>query len=121
MVNPSKTQCIFIGSRQLLSHIPEDIVVQFDGTSIRPSTHVNNLGLYMDRYMQFDTNINELTKKVIGMLIYICRVSMNFDRTTRKVVVQSLVLSLIHYCIRIRGTTNITLIHKVQKLQKFTA
>ncbi len=71
--------------------------------------------------MIFDTHINELSKKIIGMLIYISRVSMNFDKTTRKIVVQSLVLSLINYCIRIWGTTNTSLIKKVQKLQNFAA
>ncbi len=71
LINPNKTQCIFIGSRQLIPHIPEDIVIRFDGISIRPSTHVKNLGLYMDRYLIFETHINEMTKKVIGTLIYI--------------------------------------------------
>ncbi len=46
MINYSKTQCIFIGSRHMCSRIPEDVVEQFDGTSISPSTHVKNLGLY---------------------------------------------------------------------------
>ncbi|MPC53764.1 hypothetical protein E2C01_047663 [Portunus trituberculatus] len=29
MVNPGKTQCIFIGSRQLLARIPENAVLRF--------------------------------------------------------------------------------------------
>ena len=37
------------------------------------------------------------------------------------IAVQSLVLSMINYCIRIWATTNITLINKVQKLQNFAA
>ena len=121
MINASKTQCIFIGSRQLISQIPGNITINFDGTSISPSAHVKNLGLHLDRYMMFDTHINELTKKVISMLIFISRVSVNFDKRTTETVVQSLVLSLINYCIRIWGTTNATLIHKVQKLQNFAA
>ncbi len=63
MVNAAKTQCIFIGSRHLCSRIPEDVVVKFDGTNISPSTHVKNLGLYMDRYMSFETHVNEISKK----------------------------------------------------------
>ncbi len=49
MVNATKTQCIFIGSRQLCLRIPEDVVVKSDGTNISPSTRVKNLGLYMHR------------------------------------------------------------------------
>ncbi len=66
MVNESKTQCIFIGSRQLCSRIPEDVVLNFDGTNISPSTHGKNLGLYMDRYMSFETHVNEISKKSNG-------------------------------------------------------
>ncbi len=71
MVNPNKTQCIFFGNRQLLSHVPEDITVNFDGNRIRPSNNVKKLGLHMDRYLLFDVHINEISKKVIGMVMYI--------------------------------------------------
>ncbi len=84
MVNPTKTQCIFVGSRQLLSHIPENVKIQFVDTNICPSTHVNNLGLHMDRYMMFDKHVSELTKKALGTLIYINRVSFNFDKRDKK-------------------------------------
>ncbi len=121
MINSSKTQCIFIGSRQLCSRIPEDVVVQFDGTSISPSTHVKNLGLYMDRYLTFETHISEISKKVMGMLIYVNRIGSYLDKTTRIIVIQSLVMSHIKYCLSIWGTTNSALINKIQKLQNFAA
>ncbi len=57
----------------------------------------------------------------MGILMFINRVSENFDRTTRKTVVQSLVLSAINYCIDIWGSSNNTLLHTVQKLQSFAA
>ncbi len=63
MVNPTKTQCIFLGDRQLLSRIPENVKNQFDDTSNCASSHVDNLCLHMDRYMMFDKHVNELTKK----------------------------------------------------------
>ena len=55
------------------------------------------------------------------MLIFINRISMNFDKSTRKIVAQSLVLSLINYCIGIWGLTNKSLLFSVQKLQHFSA
>ncbi len=64
MINASETQCIFIGSGQLCCRTPEDVVIKFDGTSISPSSHVKNLGLYMDWYMSFETHVNEISKKV---------------------------------------------------------
>ncbi len=65
MVNALKTQCIFIGSRQLCSRIPEHVVVNFDGTNISPSRQVKNLGLYMDQFMSFDIHVNEISKKIM--------------------------------------------------------
>ena len=53
------------------------------------------------------------------MLMYINRVKSCFDRPTRILVVQSLVLNLLNYCNTIWGTTNTTLINAVQKLQNF--
>ncbi len=57
MFNSSKTPCIFIGNRQLLSHIPLNTTLNFDGNLIYPSNHVKNLGVYLDRYLLFDVHI----------------------------------------------------------------
>lgn len=121
MLNSKKTQCIFIGNRQLLSQIPPNTTIDCDGNIIYPSSHVKNLGVFIDKYMLFDVHIDEVTKKVMGTLMFINRISQKFDKSTRKLVVQSLVLSLINYCIVIWGTTNETLLHNAQKLQNFAA
>ena len=121
LLNPQKTQCIFIGNRQLLSRIPPDTCIDCDGVSVYPSIHVKNLGVYFDRYMLFDIHVAELSKKVTGILMFINRVSKNFDKTTRKTVVQSLALSIINYCISIWGSSNKTMLQMVQKLQNFAA
>ncbi len=121
MLNSKKTQCIFIGNRQQLSHIPHDTFINCDGEHIYPSTVVKNLGVHIDRYMLFDVHISEVNKKVMGILMFIRRISDNFDKSTRKIVVETLVLSIINYCICIWGSTNVTLIHKIQKVQNFAA
>ncbi len=38
LINPSKTQCIFIGSRHLTAQKPDNSI-DFHGTSMFPSTH----------------------------------------------------------------------------------
>ncbi len=53
--------------------------------------------------------------------MHIYRISLNFEKRTRIIVVQSLVLSISNYCIRVWGTTNATLLSNVQKPQNFTA
>ncbi len=66
MVNLNKIQCIFFGSKQLSSHVSEDITGNVDGNRIRPNSNVKNLGLHMDRYLLFDGHISEISKKSHG-------------------------------------------------------
>ena len=120
-VNEAKTQCIFIGSRQYISRIPEDTVLKFNDNNLTPSKYVKNLGVYMDQYMLFDTHIDEMAKKVTGILFYINRIKDRFETSTRIILVQSLVLSVLNYCSNIWGMTNKTQIERVQKLQNFAA
>ncbi len=51
---------IFIGNRQILSLIPLNTLIDCDGYIIYPSTHVKNLGVYVDKCMLFDVHINEV-------------------------------------------------------------
>ena len=87
MMNANKTQCIFIGSRQLLSKIPSNITLHFSNTNITPDIHVKNLGLYMDRYLTFDKYINETNKKVMDILMFINRIKKLFRQKTRTIIV----------------------------------
>ena len=92
MLNSAKTQCTFIGNRQLLSRIPPNTTINFNGDIIYPSSCVKNLGVYMDRYMVFDVHVNELIKKVNGILMYINRIGDLCDKQqTRIIIVESLV------------------------------
>ncbi len=47
LLNMKKTQCMFIGSRALLSRIPANTVIHVSGTDIHPSDFVKNLGIYL--------------------------------------------------------------------------
>lgn len=119
LLNEKKTQCIFIGSRQYISRLPEDIGITFNEKILVPSKQVKNLGVYFDNFMTFSIHIEEMSKKVNGLLFYLNRIKDQLDDSARKIVIQSLVLTIINYCSTIWGTTNKTLIEKVQRLQNF--
>ncbi len=118
-LNAKKTQCIFLGTRQIIPKIPENTTPIFHDTIIKPSSSVKNLGVHIDSYMTFETHVNEISKKVMGTLVYINRIKHCFDKPTRILAVQSLVISVLNYCVAIWGTTNNTLLTKTQKLQNF--
>ncbi len=67
MLNSKKTERIFIGSRQILAHVPPDTVIKVDREFIIPGNIVIlvNLGIHIDRFMVFDKHIDEVTKKLL--------------------------------------------------------
>ncbi len=82
---------------------------------------MKNLGVYIVRHVLYDVHINELSKKVMGILMYMSRISDKLDKQKRIIIMETLVLSLIDYCMKIWGTTNCKHMSKVQKLQNFAA
>ncbi len=121
MLNTKKTQCMFIGSRGMTSQIPQNIHLQVDDSKIIPSTSLKNLGVYFDAHLTFDTHMSKISSKIFGTIMYINRIKDNFSKKTRITVVQSLVLSIINYGIKIWGTANKTHMQQIQKLQNFAA
>ncbi len=71
-LNAKTTQCIFIGTHQLIPRIPEHtkLTINFHDTTIKPSSHVKNLGVHFDTYMSFDILISEISTKITGTLFY---------------------------------------------------
>ncbi len=113
MLNAKKTQCLFVGTRGLLSQIPPDTYIHVDGNLIIPSRSLKNLGIHSDNHIQFDTDINTLNRKIYRTLMYINELWGNINKNTRISVIQLLVLSVINDGINIWGTTNTTQIQRV--------
>ena len=121
LINPGKTQFIIIGSRQNIAKIPENIQINYDNNKIVPSVSVKNLGIYIDRFMTFEVHVEEVRKKVMGILIFLNRIKDSIPPTTRTQVVETLALSIVNYCLKIWGTANRAQLQKVQMLQNFAA
>ena len=71
LLNAKKTQILFIGNRQLIARIPPNTTINYDNHIITPIKYAKNLGVYFDCFMSFDVHIDELSKKVMGLLIYL--------------------------------------------------
>ncbi len=71
--------------------------------------------------MTFDVHIQEMHKKVMRILLFLNRVKDKFEINARKIIIQSLALSVINYCLPVYGTANSTLLRRLQKLQNFAA
>ena len=121
LLNENKTQFIFFGSKQYLSRIPDNIEILFGNAPIKQSKKVKNLGIYMDNGLTFHCHIDEISKKVIGTLIFLNRVWDRFQPECRVMAVQALILSTLNYCLLVWGSTNKTQLNRVQKLLNFAA
>ncbi|MEL6989626.1 MAG: hypothetical protein AAGK97_17585 [Bacteroidota bacterium] len=117
LLNESKTQFMFFGSKQFISRIPDDLEIIIDNITIKPSKRIKNLGVYMDSCLTFNLHIDEMIKKVTGILLFLDRVWDRFEPECRIMVIQALVLSRINYCLPVWGSTSKTQINRVQKLQ----
>ncbi len=94
LLNSKKTQCMFVGNRNLLARIVNNTVIRVDDALIQSSQNVKNLGLYFDQYMVFDKHISELSRKTFGTLMYLNRIKEVFDKEIRTTVIQTLVLGV---------------------------
>ncbi len=59
LLNAQKTQCMFVGSRGLLSRIPSDMHMLVDGKPISPSNTIKTLDIHFDVHMKLDTHVKE--------------------------------------------------------------
>ena len=121
LMNASKTQCMFVGTSQYLNRIPNNVKIKCGNEEIEISSQVKNLGLHMDKHMTYSIHIDEISSKVSGILMYLSRIKDNFEDSTRIMIVQSLVLSVINYAIKLWGATSDLYLNKAQKLVNFAA
>ncbi len=121
MLNTTKTQCMFVGSRGLLSMLPSDLCLNVDDTQIHPCKSLKNLGIIFDCNMTFDAHVTNINRKIFSTILYINRIKDHFTKSARITIIQSVVLSIINYGIKIWGSTSKTNMIKMQKLQNFAA
>ncbi len=80
-------RCMFVGSRGLLSRGSPDVKIQVDGKFITPCKSVKNLGTHFENFNIFGAHVTEMSKKIYGIVIYINRISDNFNKNTRIAVI----------------------------------
>ena len=119
-VNAQKTQMIVLGTPQMLRDLPP-VSLSFNGTTVTESRVVKNLGLTMDRSLNFQAHIDCMSRKCSGILIALSHARHVIPGQALKVIVESLVLSIVRYCLSVYGSCGITQVHKIQKIVNFGA
>lgn len=99
LVNPSKTQVIIIGTKQLVGRLSLDSMptLVLNNTPVPYSVQVKNLGLHMSNDLSWNHHVSEVCRRVYGSMHTLKR-SQNFiPRSAKITLVNALLLPLIDY------------------------
>ena len=58
LINPDKTKLLFLGTRQMLSRLPEVPRVVFLGKTLEPTDSAKDLGVFLDPHLTYDYHIS---------------------------------------------------------------
>ena len=119
-LNAQKTQMIIIGSPAMLRGLPP-VRLAFCGADVQETRLVKNLGVTIDRHLNYQSHIDTMTQKCTGILVALSHSRHVLPRAALKTVVQALVLSIVQYCASVYGACCSTQVHRVQKIVNFCA
>ena len=119
-LNAQKTKMLVIGTPAMLRDMPH-VTINFCGASIPDSKVVQNLGLSMDRHLNYQSHIDVLSRKCTGILLALSHARHVMPRSALKIVIEALVFSIVRYCLSIYGSCGKVQIHRVQKIINFAA
>ena len=111
--NASKTKMLVLGTPAMLRSLPP-VTVSFCGTELKDTGTVKNLGLHLDRHLNYQTHIDVMTAKCTGILIALSHARHVMPARTLKVVVQALVISIVRYSMSVYGSCGVTQMARVQ-------
>ena len=121
LINPEKTKLLVMGTRQLLSTLPEDFHVTLLSKEIYPVSSAKDLGIMLDKSLTYDDHIAEVVSKCVATLCQINRVKHLLDTKTIVTLIKTLVFSKLFYCSSVWSNTSKKNIDRLQKVQNFAA
>ena len=119
-LNATKTQMLVIGTPAMLRDVPP-VSLSFCGTVMRESRIVKNLGVMLDRHLNFQSHIDAMTRKCVGILIALSHAKHVIPRAQLGGIVQALVVSIVRYSISVYGSCGDVQVHRIQKIINFCA
>ena len=119
-VNSAKTQMIVLGTPAMLRSLP-NVTINFCGNIIVDSKVVKNIGVMLDRHLNFEHHVSTIQNKATGILIALNNARHVIPKRLMPAIVQGLVISIIRYCICIYGSCGTTQTHRIKKMLNFCA
>ena len=121
LINPEKTKLLIMGTRQLLSTLPDDFHVTLLGKEIYRVSSAKDLGIILDKSLTYDDHITEVVSKCVAALCQISRVKHLLDTKTIVTLIKTLVFSKLFYCSSVWSNSSKKNIDRLQKVQNLAA
>ena len=118
LINPKKTKLLVMGTRQLLSTLPEDFHATLLGKEIYPVSSAKDLGIMLDKSLTYDDHV---VSKCVVALCQVNRVKHLLDTKTIVTLIKTLVFSKLFYCSSVWSNSSKKNIDRLQKVQNFAA
>ena len=59
LINPDKTKLLFLGTRQMLNRLPQNLSMSFLGATLRLVASAKDLGVILDPHLTYDHRISK--------------------------------------------------------------
>jgi hypothetical protein len=119
--NAGKTELLICGTRQQLSKLPNDISITIDGSVIKPSKCVRDLGVWLDPHLTFKDHVNKVTRSALLYLRVISRQRHHLNDKCTSLLIHSLVFTRIDYCSSLFYNINQCELVKLQGIINYAA
>ena len=124
-VNTKKTELLLIGGPRM-PYKPEDVTpisVLFNGETIHESQsgYVRNLGVTMDKNLNWVKHIDKTVAKCCGILIGLASAKNVLPLNVLPRLIDALVFSHLRYCVQVYGNASNCHLRKIQKVFNFAA
>ena len=119
-LNTAKTKMLVIGTPAMLRGLAP-VTLDFCATNITESKTVKNLGVMLDRHLSYEPHVDTVTQKCTGMLLALMHARHVIPRSALRSIVQSLVISVLRYCLSVYGSCGEMQLRRLQKVLNFCA
>ena len=111
---------MLFGSKQNLRTVPK-FSVKFRDHLLIPCSEVKNLGLVFDRTLSWNSHIALVSKRCFGILTGLSHLRHSLPAGVLAILVNSLVLSQVRYCLSVYGNGSQLNMSRIQKILNFAA
>ena len=120
-LNPNKTEIIVLGCKSITDKLNINGTILNDGSVVRCSDYVKNLGVILDKHLQFDKHINKITSHCYHLLRKLSSIGKFLSKEQRKILVHASVTSRLDMCNALFYGISNKLISKLQRVQNSSA